>query len=209
MDPTVYNPIPKSLSVAGLLCVASWMAQAGVIFTTSTNPPGFFPSNGSTSTSSVYHAFQFTVGAGQGGTFDELITAGLANGVFSQTFSVFDDAAGSIGSLIDEVSITTVDGVSQLYTGTATNHVVLLDGFTYWLQADSPTGSNAILWLQDTGSSTTREFSSSTGYFNGQPFSAFALLQNDPAGVPEPGTWVLSLALLALVPARRLLRPVR
>jgi hypothetical protein len=197
----------NTLILTSLICLASSAASAGVIFSTDgTAAPGFFPLSGTSSASGIYHAFQFTVGAGQGGTFDQLVTAGRASGTFSETFSIFDDAAGNIGTLIDDVTIPLIDGVSQLYTGNATNHVTLVSGSTYWLQADSPAGSDSLAWLQDSSFATAREFSSATGYFNGQPTVAFALLQNDPASVPEPGTWALCFCALALVPGKRLMR---
>jgi hypothetical protein len=197
----------NTLILTSLVCLASSVASAGVIFSTDgTASPSFFPLNGASSTSAVYHAFQFTVGAGQGGTFDQLVTGVKASGTFSATFSIFNDSAGSIGSLIDGVTIPLIDGVSQLYTGNATNHVTLASGSTYWLAADLTTGGNSLLWLQDSSLPTAREFSSASGYFNGQPATAFALLQNDPASVPEPGTWTLCFCALALFPAKRLLR---
>ena len=204
----------KLLSLLCLLCASVAIASAGVIYSTDgTATPGFFPSNGSTSTSSGYHAYQFTVAAGQGGVVDELVVPGQTSTAFTETFYVLSDSSGSIGSILDTFSATAIgDSVSRLYTASPTNHITLVEGTAYWIEAASPSGANAFLWLQADPIATSREYSSFTGYFNDQPLDGFALLSAPAAsGVPEPATWLLSsgLILLALRSLRRSRHPAR
>ena len=187
----------KSFFLIGILAIS---ASAGVIFSTDgTATPGFFPSSGSTSSSSVFHAFEFTVAPGQGGALGQIVVAGVSSTAFTETVDIFSNTSGTIGSLLDSASLTTVgDSVTRLYTGTATNGVTLVAGTSYWIEVASPTGSDAILWAEASPIATSNEYSSATGYFSGQPFGAFALLTAPaPPSIPEPATWLLSLPVLA------------
>ena len=66
----------KLYFLVGLLNTTAAISCAGVIFSTDgTATPGFFPSNGAVSVSSFFHAFQFTVGAGNGGVLSQLVVA--------------------------------------------------------------------------------------------------------------------------------------
>ena len=193
----------KSFALACLLIVSAHLAQAGVLYSTDgTATPGFFPSNGSTSTSVVYHAFQFT--ATTGGVFDELVTAAGADTAFTATFYLRADSSGSLGSILDTVSIPLLgDGTGHMYTASSTNHVTLTAGTKYWIEAVS--GAGSYNWLQADPVTASREYSSVSGYFNDQGMSAFALLETPAtSGVPEPGTWTLvGVGLLPLLRLKR------
>ncbi len=191
------NMMMKLLFVVGLLSITASISSAGVIFSTdSTATPGFFPSNGTDNTSSVFHAFQFTVGAGNGGVLNQLVVAGQSGTDFTETFDILSDDVGSPGSVLDTVPETvTGDGVSRLYSASPATSLTLIAGTTYWIEAASPSGSDAFLWLEANPIVNTTEVSSArTGTFPDQPSAAFALLSAPAApGVPEPGTWLLSL----------------
>ncbi len=199
----------KFFFVVGLLSATAAILSAGVIFSTDgTATPGFFPSNGSSSTSSVFHAFQFTVGAGDGGVLDEVVVAGQASTGFAETFDILSDNSGSLGSLLDTIPVTvTGDGVSRLYSASPGTSLTLIAGTTYWIEAASPSGSDSFFWLQADPIVTAAEFSSATGTFPDQSSEAFALLDAPAAsGVPEPATWLFSLSCflpLAVCQARR------
>jgi len=195
--------------VAGLLSISAAVAPASVIFSTDgTATPGFFPSNGTSNTSAVFHAFQFMVGAGNGGVLDQMAVAGQSTTAFTETFEILSDNAGVLGSLLDTIPIAvTGDGVSRLYSASPASSLTLVGGTTYWLEATSPSGSDAFFWPEANPIVNTSEFSSASGTFPGQPSAAFALL-SAPAnsGVPEPATWLLSLSgflSLVLFQARR------
>lgn len=200
----------KLFFVLGLLSITAAVSSAGVIFSTNgTATPGFFPSNGALSTSSAFHAFQFTVGAGDGGVLDELVVAGQSSTGFTETFDILSDDSGSIGSLLDTIPVTvTGDGVSRLYSASPGTSLTLVAGTTYWIEAASPSGSDSFFWLEaDPIATATEVSSSSAGTFPDQSSEAFALL-DAPAvsSVPEPGTWLLSLSCflsLALRQAHR------
>lgn len=196
----------KFFLMIGLLSLTAVVSPAGVIFSTDgTATPGFFPSNGSVSSSSVFHAFQFTVGAGQGGVLDKLVVAGQSNTGFTETFDILSDNAGSRGSLLDTIPVTvTGDSVSRLYSANPATSLTLVAGTTYWIEAGSPSGSDSFFWLEADPIVTLTEFSSATGTFPGQPAAAFALL-DAPAtsGVPEPATWLLALSCLLPLAVRQ------
>ncbi|HLK64026.1 MAG TPA: choice-of-anchor R domain-containing protein [Bryobacteraceae bacterium] len=197
----------KLFFALGLLGTTAAVSSAGVIYSTDgTATPGFFPLNGAASTSSVFHAFQFTVGAGDGGALDELVVAGQSSTGFTETFDILSDDSGSIGSLLDTIPVTvTGDGVSRLYSASPATSLTLVAGTTYWLEATSPSGSDSFLWLEADPIVNTTEFSSArTGTFPDQPSEAFALLDAPAAsGVPEPATCLLSLfCILPLAYAR-------
>ena len=197
----------KLFFVLGLLSMTAAVSSAGVIFSTDgTATPGFFPSNGSLSDSSVFHAFQFTVGAGDGGVLDELVVAGQSSTGFTETFDILSDVSGNIGSLLDTVPITvTGDGVSRLYSASPASSLTLVAGSTYWIEATSPTGSDSFFWLQADPIVTATEVSSAReGTFPDQSSEAFALLDAPAVSdVPEPATWVLSLSCLLPLAVRR------
>jgi len=183
-------------------------AKADVIFSTNaTTTPTFYPANGSTSTSSVFHAFQFTVAPGDGGVLGTLVTAGAFFGSsnFSETFEILSNASGTLGSVLDTLSVTgSADSVGRLYTASSTTHVELVAGVSYWLAALSPGGSNEFLWLEADPVVSAREYSSVSGYFDGQPSAAFALVTKAPESVPEPATlYLIGSGLAALGIARR------
>lgn len=190
-----------------LILVLSLSASAGVIFSTDgTATPGFFPSAGSVSNSSVFHAFEFTVASGQGGALGQIVVAGGSSTAFTETVDIFSNSSGAIGSLLDSASLAIVgDSVTRLYTGTAANGATLVAGTSYWIEVASPSGSNAILWAEASPVATTNEYSSATGYFSGQPSAAFAVLTAPTApSIPEPATWLLSLPVLASLALLRL-----
>jgi hypothetical protein len=200
----------KLFFVVGLLSITGAVSSAGVIFSTSgTATPGFFPSNGSSNTSSIFHSFQFTVGAGSGGVLDELVVAGQSITGFTETFDILSDNSGNPGSLIDTISIpVTGDGVSRLYSASPASSLTLVAGTPYWVEATSPSGSDSFFWLEANPILNTSEFSSASGTFPGQPSAAFALL-DATASIPEPAAWLLSLSCfipLAVRQARRLRR---
>jgi hypothetical protein len=190
----------KFLFVVGLLSATSGISSANVIFSTSgTATPGFFPSNGAVSNSSVFHAFQFTVAAGNGGVLDELVVAGLSSGAFTETFRILSDNAGGLGSVLATIPIpVSADGVSRLYSAHPATSLTLVAGTTYWIEAASPSGSDWFEWLQADPIVTATEYSSArTGTFPGQPSEAFALLDAPPpSATPEPATWLLALSCL-------------
>ena len=213
----------KLFLVVGLLSITGAVSSAGVIFSTDgTATPGFFPSNGTFNTSSVFHAFQFTVGAGDGGVLDELLVAGQSGTGFTETLDILSDNSGNPGSLLDTIPVPlTGDGVSRLYSASPATSLTLVAGTTYWIEAASPSGSDSFFWLEANPILTATEFSSTSGTFPGQPSAAFALLDVPAAsGVPEPATWLLSLscfiplavrqargrAEMAIVPANRTAR---
>ena len=187
------------LPLVYLAIVSSTLASAAVIYSTDgTATPGFFPANGTQSNSSGFHAFQFTIGAGHAGVLDQVLIPGLSSSAFTETVDILSDSSDTIGAVLDTVSISVIgDGVAHLYTGNAANHVTLTAGTKYWIEAASPSGSDFFLWLQASPIVTSREYSSFSGYFNGQPLEAFALLEADPTGTPEPATWLLSLSCVA------------
>lgn len=199
----------KILALAAVCAVALLtgpVAKAGVIFSTNgTETPTFFPANGSTSVSSIFHAFQFTVAAGAGGPVGQLVTAGLFDTPFTETFEILSDSSGRLGSVLDTFSVAGKgDEVGRLYTANSTTHVTLVAGTSYWLEALSPSGQNAFLWLQANPIVTSREYSSVTGYFNDQPNSAFALLTASQQPVPEPATlYLAAIGFAGLSIARR------
>jgi hypothetical protein len=190
--------------LAGFLLVSSAVASADVLYSTDgTATPGYFPSNGSVSNSSVFHAFQFTVGAGNGGVLSTLVVAGQSTTGFTETFDILSDKSGQLGSILDTIPVAvTGDGVSRLYSATPTSSLTLVAGTTYWIEAASPSGSDSFFWLEADPVTTTTEYSSArTGTFPDQPSEAFALL-DAPAtsSAPEPATWLLLLpCLLSLV----------
>ena len=68
----------RLLTTIGILTLIPVLASAGIIYSTDgTGAPGFYPANGSSSTSSVFHSFQFFVAPGQGGVLDQVVLAGL------------------------------------------------------------------------------------------------------------------------------------
>lgn len=202
--------------LAGILLVSSAVASADVLYSTDgTATPGFFSSNGASSTSSIYHAFQFTIGAGDGGVLSELVVAGESSTGFTETFDILSDDAGSLGTVLDTVDLT-IDGdsVSRLYTGTPASSLTLDAGTTYWIEAASPSGSDSFFWLQANPIVNATEYSSArAGTFPDQPSEAFALLST-PAilSTPEPATWLLllpGLLALAFYATRRSRRAIR
>ena len=189
----------KLFFVVVLLSVTGAVSSASVIFSTDgTATPVFFPSNGTSSTSAVFHAFQFTVGAGNGGLLDELVVAGQSSTGFTETFDILNDNSGNPGSLLTTVLVpVTGDGVSRLYSASPSTSLTLVAGTPYWVEAASPSGSDSFFWLEANPILNTTEFSSASGTFTGQPSSAFALVAAAPtSGVPEPATWLLSLSCL-------------
>jgi len=196
----------KILLVVGLLSITGAVSSAGVIFSTDgTATPGFFPSNGNSNTSSVFHAFQFTVAAGNGGVLDKLVVAGQSSTGFTETFEILSDSSGNPGSLLVTVPVlVTGDSVSRLYTASPAASLTLVAGNTYWIEATSPSGSDTFFWLQANPNFSATEFSSASGRFAGQPSSAFALLDAGAvSGVPEPATWLLPLSCFVPLAARR------
>jgi hypothetical protein len=188
--------------LAGVLLISSAVASADVLYSTDgTTTPGFFPSNGSSSTSSVYHAFQFTIGAGGGGVLNELVVAGESSTSFAENFEILSDNSGQLGTVLDTIQVAaTGDGVSRLYSATSATGLTLVASTTYWIEAASPSGSDSFFWLEANPITSATEYSSArTGTFPDQPSAAFALLDTSPASsTPEPATWLLFLPGLLL-----------
>jgi len=166
----------KLYFLVGLLNTTAAISCAGVIFPTDgTATPGFFPSNGAVSASSVFHAFQFTVGAGTGGVLSQLVVAGQSSTTFTETFDILSDNSGNLGSLLATIPVPVIgDSVSRLYSASPATSLTLVAGTTYRIEAASPSGSDSFFWLQANPIGTATEFSSArSGTLPGQPSEAF------------------------------------
>lgn len=187
---------------AALAVIAPLSAMAGVIYSTDgTSAPGYFPVNGYSSSSTVFHGMQFQVAAGSGGVFDQLVTAAYTDRSFTATFNLRADSGDNRGAILDTVTIDLIgDSTAHEYVASSQNHVTLTAGSKYWLDAATTSSSaNTYVWLQANPGPLSRVYSSQTGYFNQQPVTAFAILENPPAAVPEPGSGALLLASLAVL----------
>ena len=197
-----------------LVAMAAVPVHAGVIFNT------FGPGDAYQTGTGWTLGYPGT-GFSQGDAFTPVSTAtlgsvelavGLVSGPNDLLVWLMSDSSGQPGSVIESWSFSGAMGDFGYYNpplvGNSALHPLLSGGTQYWLIAGTPTDQTWAAWnfnsIGHTGPHASRTGSGSWGT-DDDTTGAFRISSYESA-IPEPGTWCLVLAGIALLGARRLIR---
>lgn len=161
--------------------------------------------------------FILPVGPGLIGDIHWWGTYGITPGADAFVINIYNDNAGTVGSLAAAVSVSsltrtattdTINGRTMYSYDAFITPIILTPLTTYWLgisNTSGGTGSSAWAWVQSANSGgNARQYSNSNGTWGNSTNKALAFNLTDT--VPEPSTYALLLtgiAALTLVRSRR------
>ncbi len=146
-------------------------------------------------------------------TLDQVeVAIGLVSGPNELLVWLMTDSSGEPGTVIESWAFSNAMGsfgsYNPLLVGSSVLHPLLTGGTQYWLIAGTPTDATWAAWnfnsIGHTASIARRQGAGS--WETDTDVTAAFRISSYEGAIPEPGTWCLALAGIALLGARRWFR---